>query len=179
MKRLVWLAVICLAAPLAVRAQNATANPVSTHLRQVLNMEADNIVGAAEEFPMAKYDYHPTPGGMTVGRTMAHIAEVNGFACSKLSGTAPPKQQAQIGEMDKDNLVKQLKASMDYCRQAFAGLTDANLSETVPWFGGRKITKFGVAMEVTNDLIDHYATLSVYLRINGMLPPTARKGSVI
>jgi hypothetical protein len=30
-------------------------------------------------------------------------------------------------------------------------------------------------MEVTNDLIDHYATLSVYLRIHGLLPPSAQK----
>jgi hypothetical protein len=30
-------------------------------------------------------------------------------------------------------------------------------------------------MEVNNDLIDHYATLAVYLRINGLLPPSAQK----
>jgi hypothetical protein len=30
-------------------------------------------------------------------------------------------------------------------------------------------------MEVNNDLIDHYATLSVYLRINGLLPPSAQR----
>jgi uncharacterized damage-inducible protein DinB len=178
MKRLVWLAVICLAVPLAVRAQDATANPVSTQLRQVLDTEAKNLVAVAQEFPVDKYNFHPTPGGMTVGHTMAHIAQVNSFACSKIGGATPPATNAEVGEMDKDKLVARLQASMDFCKQAFAGLTDAGLGESIPWFGGRKTTRFGVAMEVTNDLIDHYATLSVYLRLNDMLPPTARPGSV-
>jgi hypothetical protein len=64
---------------------------------------------------------------------------------------------------------------MDFCRQAFSGLTDTKLGESLPWFGGRQTTRFAAAMELTNDLIDDYATLSVYLRINGMLPPTAQK----
>jgi uncharacterized damage-inducible protein DinB len=175
--RLVCLATICLALPFTAAAQNTAADPVSTHLRQVLNSEAKNIVAAAQEFPVDKYNYHPTPGGMTVGHTMAHIAQVNSFACSKIGGATPPPIDSKIGEMDKDKLVAQLQGSMDFCKQAFAGLTDAKLGETIPWFGGRKMTRFGVAMEVTNDLIDHYATLSVYLRLNDMLPPTARPGS--
>jgi uncharacterized damage-inducible protein DinB len=177
MKRLFCLAAICLAFPLTARAQDSAANPVSNQLRQTLNQEAKNIVGAAQEFPVDKYNYHPTPGGMTVGHTMAHIAQVNSFACSKVGGATPPALDAKIGEMDKDKLVAQLQRSMDFCKQAFAGLTDDKLGETIPWFGGRKMTRFGVAMEVTNDLIDHYATLSVYLRLNGILPPTARPGS--
>lgn len=177
MNRLVWLAIICLALPFTVAAQDAATNPVSTQLREVLNSEAKDLVDAAQEFPVDKYSYHPTPGGMTVGRTMAHIAQVNSFACSKVGGAAAPAIDSKIGELDKDKLIAQLQGSMDFCKQAFAGLTDAKLGESIPWFGGRKMTRFGVAMEVTNDLIDHYATLSVYLRLNDMLPPTARPGS--
>jgi hypothetical protein len=29
-------------------------------------------------------------------------------------------------------------------------------------------------LEVTNDLVDHYAALSIYLRLNSLLPPTAK-----
>lgn len=177
MKHLFWLAAICLALPLTARAQDSAANPVSNQLREVLNQEAKNLVAAAQEFPVDKYNYHPTPGGLTVGHTMAHIAQVNSFACSKVSGATPPPIDSKIGEMDKDKLVTQLQGSMDFCKQAFAGLTDADLGASIPWFGGRKMSRFGVAMEVTNDLIDHYATLSVYLRLNDMLPPTARTGS--
>ena len=179
MKRLVWFAVIwfavtCSLTPLSGRAQNTTADPVASQLRQVLDREAKNLVAAAGEFPVDKYTYHPTPEGMTVGATIAHIAQVNNFACSKVGGVAAP-EEAKVGETDKDKLVTGLQASMDFCKQAFSGLTDAKLGESVPWSRGRQVTRFAAAMEVTNDLIDHYATLSVYLRMNGLLPPTAQK----
>ncbi len=174
MKRLVWLAVIGLALPLTARAQSSTSDPISTQLRQVLDRYATNLVAAAEEFPVDKYTYHPTPEGMTVGHTMEHIAQVNNYVCSTVGGAAPP-QAEKVAETDKDKLVEGLKASMDFCKQQFSGLTDAKLDESVPGFGGRSTTRFGAAMEVNNDLIDHYATLSVYLRINGLLPPSAQK----
>jgi uncharacterized damage-inducible protein DinB len=174
MKRLVWLVVIGLAVPLAARAQSSTSDPISTQLRQVLDRYATNLVAAAEEFPADKYTYHPTPEGMTVGHTMAHIAQVNNFVCSTVGGGTAP-QVEKVAETDKDKLVEGLKASMDFCKQQFAGLTDAKLTDSVPGFGGRSTTRFGAAMEVNNDLIDHYATLSVYLRINGLLPPSAQK----
>ena len=63
---------------------------------------------------------------------------------------------------------------MAFCKQAFSKLNDANLGESVSWFGGGKVTRFEAALEVTNDLIDHYAALAVYLRLNGLLPPTAQ-----
>jgi hypothetical protein len=174
MKRLVRLVVICFAVPLSARAQNSPVDPVSSRLRQVLDSYAKNLVAAAQQFPVEKYTYHPTPEGMTVGNTMAHIAQVNNSACASVGGLAAPVQ-AKVGERDKDKLVEGLKASMDFCRQAFSGLTDSKLGESVPGFGGRPTTRFAAALEVTNDLIDHYATLSVYLRINGLLPPTAQK----
>ncbi len=174
MKRLVWLVLICFVAPLSARAQNPTVDPVSSQLRRVLDTNAKNLVSAAQEFPVEKYTYHPTPEGMTVGNAMAHIAQMNNSACASVGGLTVPAQ-VKVSEIDKDKLVEGLKASMDFCRQAFSGLTDAKLGESVPGFGGRSTTRFAAALEVTNDLIDHYATLSVYLRINGMLPPTAQK----
>ena len=174
MKRLVWLAVIGLAVPLAARAQSSTSDPISTQLRQVLDRYATNLVAATEEFPVDKYTYHPTPEGMTVGHTMEHIAQVNNFVCSTVGGGTPP-QAEKVGETDKDKLVEGLKTSIDFPERAgFSGLTDAKLT-ICPGFGGRSTTRFGAAMEVNNDLIDHYATLSVYLRINGLLPPSAQK----
>jgi DinB superfamily len=173
MKRLLGLAVICLFAPLAGRAQGSAANPVSSHLREVLNSYANNLVATAQEFPVDKYDYHPTPAQMTVGRTMQHIAQVNTFACSKVAGVPAP-DLTKVSLMDKDKLVEGLQTSMDFCRQAFSKLNDSNLGDSVPWSRGRQTTRFAAAMEVTNDLIDHYAALAVYLRLNGMLPPTAQ-----
>ena len=171
MKQLVWVAAICCLMPMAARAQSATADPISNRLRALLDSEAKNLVATAQEFPVEKYTFHPTPEGMTVGATMSHIAQVNNRACALVSGAQPPAY-TKPGETDKDQLVAGLQASMDFCRAQFATLTDAKLADPIP---GREGTRFGAVLEVTNDLIDHYATLSVYMRINGLLPPTAQK----
>ncbi len=174
MKRLIWMAVICLAAPMAARSQGPAPNPVSTKLREILDDYSKFLVATGEVMPAEKYSYHPTPEQMTFGKSIDHVAEVNNFACSRISGVAAP-EGAKLNETDKAKLVEELKASMDLCKQAFSKLTDSNLGDMVPWFGGRKVARVSAALEVTNDLIDHYAALAVYLRLNGLLPPTAQR----
>jgi hypothetical protein len=175
MKRLIWIITVCLIAPMAALAQDSAANPLTETLRRTLDRYSKNLVAAAEEMPADKYGYQPTKEEMTFGKTIAHVAEVNNFACAKVSDMTAPAGP-KITEADsKDTLVAGLKASMDYCTQAFSKLTDAKLAEMVPFFGGRPATRLAAAMEVNNDLIDHYAGLSVYLRLNGILPPTAQK----
>ena len=172
MKGSLCLAVICLLAPRIGRAQSAAVDPVSSTLRQVLDRYSKNLVATAEEVPADKYSYHPTPAQMTIGQSVGHVAEVNNFACSKVADASAP-EQPKISETDKDKLVEELKASMDFCKQAFAKLTDAKLGDPVTMGRGQS-TRFAAALEVTNDLIDHYAALAVYLRLNGLLPPTAQ-----
>jgi DinB superfamily len=175
MKRFIGVAVVCLLASMAARAQDSTTNPLSATVRETLNMFSKNLVEAAEEMPAEKYSYRPTPEQMTFGKSIEHIAEVNNYACAKVSDMPAP-QGPKVTEADgKEKLVAGLKASMEYCAQAFSKLTDAKLTETVPFFGGKRVTRLGAALEVNNDLIDHYAALAVYLRLNKLLPPTAQK----
>lgn len=172
MKRLHWIAVVCLFLPTLAQAQSPAADPVSNTLRQLLDRFANNLVASAEEMPAGKYSYHPTPAQLTFGGTMQHVSEVNNRACSLVGDTPAPEQQ-KISETDKDKQIAQLKASMEYCKQAFAKLTDAKMGDPVQ-MRNRQSTRFGAALEVTNDLIDHYAAIAVYLRLNGLLPPTAQ-----
>ena len=60
-------------------------------------------------------------------------------------------------------------------RFALAPLTDATLGEQLPFFGGRKMSRAAVMTLTTGDWADHYSQYSNYLRLNGMLPPTAKK----
>jgi DinB superfamily len=175
MKRFLCLAVLCLIAPMMARAQDAPANPLAATVRKVLDDNAKNLIAAADEMPAEKYNFQASPEIRTFGQTIAHIAMVNNMVCGKLF-TPAAAMPDKIDEKDpKDKLVAGLKASMDYCGQAFSKLTDANLPEMIPAFGGRQMTRMGVALVVTNDLIDHYAAMAVYLRMNSLLPPTAQK----
>jgi uncharacterized damage-inducible protein DinB len=175
MKRLVWIASVYLLAPIAALAQDASTNPLSATLRGTFDRYSKNLVAAAEEMPAEKYGYHPTPEQMTFGKTIAHVSQVNYAACGMISGTPAQTPMKTTDADSKDKLVEGLKASMDYCSQVFTSLNDSKLADTVPSFGGRKVTRLGAVLEVNNDLIDHYAALAVYLRLSGMLPPSAQK----
>ena len=173
MKRLIWIIMVCLIAPMAALAQDSAANPLTETLRRTLDRYSNNLVAAAEEMPADKYGYHPTPAQMTVGQTLAHVADVNNVACSQVAGVPAP-EHPKVSETDKNKLIDQLKASMEFCKQVFANLTDAKMGDPAKLWRGRLTTRFAAASEVTDDLIDHYAALAVYLRLNGLLPPTAQ-----
>jgi hypothetical protein len=175
MKRLICLLAVCLAVPMIARAQDAAANPLTASVRRQFDDYAKNLVATAQTMPEEKYSFRPTPENMTFGKTIGHIADVNNAVCSKLF-TAPATPFAKSSETDsKDKLVAGLKASMDYCSEQFSKMTDANLAEMVPFFGGKQITRLGAALAVITDFADHYAGLSIHLRMNGLLPPTAQK----
>lgn len=174
MKRFICLVVVCLVLPVVGRAQD-TANPLSATVRKTLDEYSKDLVGAAEAMPAEKYGYRPNAQIRTFGATIAHVADVNNLICAKMF-TPPSTPPAKISETDpKDKLVEALKTSMDYCGQAFSKMTDASMTDMLPWFGGRQMSRLGVALAVTNDLVDHYAGLAIYLRMNDVLPPTAQK----
>jgi hypothetical protein len=175
MKRFICTAIVCLIVPMAAPAQDMAANPLSATLRGTFDRLSKNLVATAEEMPEAKYGYHPTPEEMTFGKTIEHVAQVNNFACAKVSDMPAPLGPKATEADGKDKLVAGLKASMEYCARAFSNLADTKLTEPVTLYGGKQSTRLGAVLEVNNDLIDHYAALAVYLRLNGLLPPTAQK----
>jgi hypothetical protein len=155
------------------RAQ-AESNPVTAAARQMLSSRQPNVIGAAEAMPEDKYGFKPTPQQMSFGHLIEHIASSNYFLCSKLAGEAPPKQQAT--EKDgKAKLTAAVKDSFDYCSGVLNKLTDSRLGEPVELFGGIKGTKATALLYLTSGWADHYSAEAMYLRLNGLKPPTAKE----
>lgn len=152
----------------------ASSNPVADSTRSWLQREAKNLTASAEEMPADKYGYHPTEKQMTFAQLMEHIAGSNRFMCSSIAGEAEPKDSGVTEKDGKDKLVADVKSSFDYCSSALAKVDDSKLGEEVPWFGGRKQTRAFVMIALAADLADHYSMAANYLRMNGMLPPTAQ-----
>jgi hypothetical protein len=72
--------------------------------------------------------------------------------------------------------VTKLKASFKFCEDAFAQLDDAKLADQITTtFGGqsRQTTRVSPVLGHVVDMADHYSQLANYMRLNGMLPPTA------
>jgi hypothetical protein len=157
------------------RNRQADKNPVSEAVRNLVDHHSKLMIAAAEEMPADKYGYHPTPDQMTFGHLVMHIAQSNDFLCAKISGMTAPKREKLADTDPKDKLVGALKDSFGFCTEALAKVDDSNLGETMPFFGGRTVTKAFVMINLTDDLYDHYSAQAGYLRLNGLLPPSAHK----
>lgn len=150
------------------------ANPVTSTVRQMVERQSKNIVAAAEQMPAEKYDFHPTEAQMTFAHLISHIVDSNNFLCSRISDQTEPK--AEIKDTDpKAKLVMALRASFDFCTAALEKTDDSKLGDMVTLNGGRKAPRARAVIALTNDFADHYGTQAMYLRLNGMLPPTAQK----
>ncbi|MGZ4837868.1 MAG: DinB family protein [Terriglobales bacterium] len=175
MKKVVCVALALLGAAVAPaqQAQSGGANPVSDTVRSLLARYSKNLTAAAEQMPADKYSYKPTEQQMSFGHLVVHVAEGNYFYCSKLTSQAPPP--ADASEKDaKDKLVSQVKNSFSYCETALKGVQDSQLAEEVTLFGGKKGPKAAALFGLTGGWADHYGAAAIYLRLNGMLPPTAQ-----
>jgi uncharacterized damage-inducible protein DinB len=167
-----FLAVCALPFAGTARAQN----PVTNGFRSVVQRQMKNIVDAAEEMPADKYSFKPTPGQMSFGDVVAHlIADGNDYLCSAASGQKAPERGKFAGTDPKDKLVAGLKDSFQFCQTAAAQMQDAQLGDSTDFFGGRKVTRATATLITVADWADHYGQMAIYLRLNGLVPPTAKK----
>lgn len=161
----------------AAAAQPAAASksPVADALRQMTQRYTRILVAAAEAMPADKYNYRPTPAQMSFAAIQVHlINEGNDLLCGKVAGMTPPTRPAIDTTATKEALVARLKESFAFCEQAFAKLDDSNLSAPVQLFGPNPFTMASAMMITVGDWADHYSQEANYLRLNGVLPPTAR-----
>jgi len=150
-------------------------NPVTSVVKEILPRQQKNLVAAVEEMPADKFAYKPTEQQMTFGHLVLHIVESNNYLCSKIGDLPEVKAPVPLKESDgKDKLVAALKASFEFCTTALNKVDDSKLGDEVELFGGRKGARAFALIVLTNDWADHYSLAAMYLRLNGLLPPTAQ-----
>ena len=167
------LCILLLFSATAVLAQDK--NPVTSVAKEILPRQQKNLVAAVEEMPAGKFGYKPTQQQMTFGHLVLHIVESNNYLCSKIGDLPEVKAPVPLKESDgKDKLVTALKASFEFCSTALGKVDDSKLGDEIELFGGRNGSRAFALIALTNDWADHYSSAAIYLRLNGMLPPTAQ-----
>jgi len=151
-----------------------TKNPVTSVLRDSLVGRAKNTVAAFVAMPADKYDFKPTPEQMTFGHLAAHIVESNYFFCANAGDVPAPKVDELKGTEGKDKLVAAMQASFDFCGTALAKADDSKLGDTIVGFDGRPHPRAWAFLASASSWSDHYGAAAMYLRLNGILPPTAQ-----
>ena len=168
------IATLILALATAAIAQTATSNPVVSTVRSLEERQSKNLLGAAEEMPADKYSYHPTPEQMSFAHLVIHVVEANNGQCSRVAGEQP--REVKLSESDsKDALMKALKDSFAYCEQVLGKADDSTLGQAVAFPGGHTGTRAAALIYLATGWADHYAAAAMYLRLNGLLPPSAQR----
>jgi hypothetical protein len=153
----------------------AAKNPVSTVLRDALPGRQKNTIAAIEEMPADKFGYKPTPEQMSFGELVAHITEGNYFFCANVGDVPRPKVDELKGTEGKDKLVASVKASFDFCSDALTKADDSKLGEPIQWFDNKPRPRAAAFLALASSWADHYGIAAMYLRLNGLLPPTAKR----
>lgn len=178
MKRLGILAVAALFMPLVAGAQapasDAMANPITSMVKGQVARSSKIMVEAADMMPADKYGFMPTAGMMTFGQQILHDLKTFDGLCAQISGMPAPDTKDFKDTDPKDKLVAGLKASFEFCTTALSGVNDSNLGQTVGKMGPMSLTRGGALIILSDEFSDHYGAEGSYLRLNGMLPPTAQ-----
>jgi len=87
-----------------------------------------------------------------------------------LKGVAKPADPSD--KATKADIVAALRASDALCDAAFAGLTDANATAPVKFWGATHPRVSALNMLAEHDG-EHYGNLVTYMRLKGLVPPTS------
>lgn len=181
-------AVLCIAGACAAIAQQpATQAPMKmpmqdtkpvTPIGEVLaayNQTKTIIIGAAEDMPADKFSFKATPEIRTYAQMFTHVAQVQMGICGVISG-APAGRTPESTASSKEDIVALIKKSFDVCDAAYNSVTEANAME-VSGNGFMRGTKLGNMWKNVAHNNEMYGQMVIYLRLNGIVPPsTAMRG---
>ena len=176
-----------LVVPISLTAQQPSgsppANPITTAFRGRILALHRNLGQAFDSIPADKFGYKPTPAQQTIGYIAQHLADDSYLFCNAFGDTKATRPEKDTTTPDtlkakwpKDSLVAKMKESFTFCAGALNQLDDTNIGgATTITFGGnsRPTTKAAMALGHAMDMADHYSQIANYMRLNGILPPTA------
>jgi hypothetical protein len=168
------LSALMMLLPLAASAQGEKES-VSKHFNNFVKHHTKDLIDAAEAMPADKYSFKPTAAQWTFGKIIAHMVGDNFIGCSAIAGTPAPKSPEPSATASKAELVSALRNSLTFCESAVAKVNDGMLADSVTYYGQRA-TRVSPLIGIVADWSDHYGQLAGYLRLNNILPPTAKNG---
>ncbi len=163
---------VALVVPSLIAAQSAPAHgprsDVMLSFENFADLFGSRLVAAFDSIPAARYGYRPTPAQQTIGYIAQHVENANYSLCESFADMKHPRTRKDSlpdtvkARWPKDTLVARLTASLRFCDTAV---------ERVSELQSGALANSLLAFET--DLAEHYSQLSGYMRLLGMLPPSA------
>lgn len=179
---LITMLVVVASLPFAARevAQDRS-NPMAATVAQSFTIIERSFVSLADAMPEEKYGFKPTNGefkdARTFGEQVKHVACGNFAFFNEIEKKEPPSGCATGGPSPaktKAELLTYLRESFDYAQSMLRTMTQANALEPVSGPYGGTSTRLGLTTLAVWHASDHYGQLVVYLRMNGIVPPSSQ-----
>lgn len=163
--------VVALSLPAVLAAQSPTPsspNGVVLQYERFADHYGGMLVQAFDSIPASRYDYRPTPVQQSIGYIAQHLENANYSLCERLGGpqwrmTAKDSLADTVkARWPKDTLVARLRASLDFCDAALERLRAVDSPPLA-----------GTLLAFETDLAEHYSQLAGYMRLMGLVPPSA------
>jgi uncharacterized damage-inducible protein DinB len=143
----------------------------------------EKLIGLANAIPESAYGWRPGPGVRSVAEVLIHVAADNYFIPIAMGRPAPASsgitdayttvQAFEARQMTKAQIIAELTASFQHLHQAMNLTTDANLGETIKFFGQDWTRLRAMVLTVTH-LHEHLGQGIAYARSNNVVPPWSR-----
>ena len=177
MKNVTWACLLFCGVVSAVAASPLSAQTTSpTLVKEIVatwQRAATDLIDVAEAMPEQKYDYKPTPEIATFRDQLVHLAGIAQRFIDSAKGT---KSEHPHKAMTKAETIAVLKQTLQTGQEMLGSLTDAQLLEQVKFpFGDRMVTRFTFWQGPLYQFRNHHGQLVVYLRMNGIVPPTTAR----
>jgi hypothetical protein len=166
------LVLAALSIPTTLAAQTPTthapADGVILSFVRFADIFGSRLVAAFDSIPASRYDYRPMPTQQTIGYIAQHLENANYSLCERMGDRKAPRTAKDSladtikARWPKDTLVTRLEASLRFCD---------DVMERIPQLDSPALASTLLAFET--DLAEHYSQLSVYMRLLGLVPPSA------
>lgn len=141
------------------------------------------FIDLAKAIPESAYDWRPGTA-RSVREVLLHVASDNYLIPIAMGKPAPAETKISATDMStlmtyekraisKDAAIAELQASFKHLHEAMALTTDANLGETISFFGQDWSRQRAMVLTVTH-LHEHLGQLIAYARSNAVTPPWSR-----
>jgi uncharacterized damage-inducible protein DinB len=173
-------------------AEMSKKETVASALLRDMDSQEYEIRSAAEAMPDESYGYRPVPEGKfknekpdfgpadvrTFAEQVKHVACANFAFAAEFDAQKPPEGCDKGGPdpaKAKRELLIYLRNSFMAIHKSLDAITEKNQFDPIegPYAGPN--TRLGLAAVVIWHNADHYGQMTLYLRLNGLVPPASRQ----
>lgn len=152
------------------------ANSISDEVREHWKATREMMVTIAAAVPEDKYDFRPVPEVRSFREMLMHMVTDTAIHIGYAGGVSREESERVTAKhakiKTKAEFIKALGESYDFGDKILADLTDQNALDMVTGMRGARMTRIAAYLHALHDIEDHYGNLVVYLRLNGIVPPS-------